>query len=153
MRVSGAPSRALWKNAKSLSLAAIVCAAAVAVNAAVVPAVVSPSLPAATSAFAGFLNLPSAPMGPQPKSAPSATLPTISAADVAAVVSGNNQFAYDLYGALSAANTGNLVFSPYSISTALAMTYAARGGRRRPKWPRPCTSRSRKLSSVRPWGS
>lgn len=39
------------------------------------------------------------------------------------VVTGNTQFALDLYTRLSA-KEGNLFFSPYSISTALAMTYA-----------------------------
>jgi serpin B len=34
----------------------------------------------------------------------------------------NNRFATDLYGRLSAKESGNLFFSPYSISTALAMT-------------------------------
>ena len=36
-------------------------------------------------------------------------------------VLGNNQFAFDLYDALRA-QSGNLFFSPYSISSALAMT-------------------------------
>src|SRR5579871_1626363 len=40
-----------------------------------------------------------------------------------AVVNGNREFATDLYGQLRD-NRGNLFFSPYSISTALAMTYA-----------------------------
>jgi serine protease inhibitor len=39
------------------------------------------------------------------------------------VVNGNNAFALDLYAHL-AAEKGNLFFSPYSVSTALAMTYA-----------------------------
>jgi serpin B len=43
--------------------------------------------------------------------------------DVAEVVKGNNAFAFDLYGRLRT-EKGNLFFSPYSISTALAMTYA-----------------------------
>lgn len=43
--------------------------------------------------------------------------------DVATVVKGNNEFAFDLYGQLRK-NDGNLFFSPSSISTALAMTYA-----------------------------
>lgn len=41
----------------------------------------------------------------------------------AAVVEGNTAFALDLYQELKD-TTGNLFFSPYSISTALAMTYA-----------------------------
>jgi serpin B len=39
------------------------------------------------------------------------------------VVEGNNKFALELYAKLKSAE-GNLFFSPYSISTALAMTYA-----------------------------
>jgi len=41
----------------------------------------------------------------------------------AGVVKGNNEFALGLYGKLRG-EKGNLFFSPYSISTALAMTYA-----------------------------
>ena len=59
--------------------------------------------------------------------APSPPIVTTSG-DVAAVVSSENQFAFNLFGALSGTNTGNLVFSPYSISTALAMTYAGAQG-------------------------
>jgi serpin B len=44
-------------------------------------------------------------------------------ADQAAVVEGNNTFAIELYRRLGY-ETGNLFFSPESISTALAMTYA-----------------------------
>lgn len=47
--------------------------------------------------------------------------------DAAAVVKGNNQFAFDLYGKLRE-KEGNLFFSPYSISTALGMTYAGARG-------------------------
>ena len=43
------------------------------------------------------------------------------------LVEGNTAFALDLYGQLKA-NPGNLFFSPYSISTALAMTYAGARG-------------------------
>jgi len=43
------------------------------------------------------------------------------------VVRGNNEFAFGLYGKL-AAKPGNLFLSPYSISTALAMTYAGAQG-------------------------
>ena len=46
----------------------------------------------------------------------------------AAVVKGNNEFAFDLYAKLRG-REGNLFLSPFSISTALAMTSAgARGG-------------------------
>src|SRR5947209_16237467 len=45
----------------------------------------------------------------------------------AAVVKGNNEFALELYGRLRS-REGNLFFSPESISTALAMTYAGARG-------------------------
>ncbi len=43
------------------------------------------------------------------------------------IVEGNNKFALELYAKLRA-REGNLFFSPYSISTALAMTYAGARG-------------------------
>ena len=43
--------------------------------------------------------------------------------DVSGIVDGGNQFAFDLYQQLRTED-GNLFFSPSSISTALAMTYA-----------------------------
>jgi len=48
-------------------------------------------------------------------------------ADLKTLVQGNNEFAFDLYARLSQ-KSSNVVFSPYSISNALAMTY---GGARR----------------------
>jgi serpin B len=52
---------------------------------------------------------------------------TTQATPESAVVAGNSQFAFDLYAKLRGGE-GNLFFSPYSISTALAMTsVAARG--------------------------
>jgi serpin B len=48
--------------------------------------------------------------------------------DAAAVVWGDNSFAVDLY-RRQRGGEGNLFFSPYSISTALAMTYAGARGR------------------------
>jgi len=48
--------------------------------------------------------------------------------DEKAVVEGNNAFALDLYAKLKE-EEGNIFFSPYSISSALAMTYAGARGR------------------------
>ena len=45
-------------------------------------------------------------------------------ADVKTLVQGNNEFAFDLYAQLAKEQKGNIFFSPYSISTALGMTYA-----------------------------
>ena len=47
--------------------------------------------------------------------------------DMQALVEGNNRFALELYARLRG-NEGNLFFSPYSISTALAMTYSGARG-------------------------
>ena len=47
--------------------------------------------------------------------------------DEAALVGGNSEFAFDLYARLRARD-GNLFLSPYSISNALAMTYAGARG-------------------------
>ncbi|MHC4744292.1 MAG: serpin family protein [Planctomycetota bacterium] len=56
------------------------------------------------------------------------------AADINVVVAGNTEFAFDLYARLKdhpavKKADGNLFFSPYSISTALAMTYCGARGR------------------------
>jgi serpin B len=51
------------------------------------------------------------------------TAPQASAADLEALVGGNRAFALELYQALRE-QEGNLFYSPYSISMALAMTYA-----------------------------
>ncbi len=53
--------------------------------------------------------------------------PRASARDVKALVQGNNTFALNLYGTLSDGE-GNLFFSPFSISQALAMTLAGARG-------------------------
>ncbi|MBW3013092.1 serpin family protein [Candidatus Woesearchaeota archaeon] len=47
---------------------------------------------------------------------------------VAGVVDANNQFAFDLYHKYKG-QSGNIFYSPYSISTALAMTYEGAGGK------------------------
>ncbi|MGD0479442.1 MAG: serpin family protein [Terracidiphilus sp.] len=56
-----------------------------------------------------------------------AQAPPAASADQTAAVKGSNAFAVDLYGRLSA-KPGNLFFSPESISTAFAMTYAGAHG-------------------------
>ena len=48
---------------------------------------------------------------------------------VATVVSANNRFAFDLYSKLRDAEKGNIFYSPYSISAALAMTYEGAAGK------------------------
>ncbi|APR84611.1 Serine protease inhibitor (serpin family) [Minicystis rosea] len=53
--------------------------------------------------------------------------PNVSDADLATVVAGNTTFAVDLYQRLRA-DPGNLFYSPFSISQALAMTYAGARG-------------------------
>lgn len=51
------------------------------------------------------------------------TSPNVPSEDLVALVQGNSAFAYDLYQKIRS-DSGNLFFSPYSISAALAMTYA-----------------------------
>ncbi len=56
------------------------------------------------------------------------TEPAVAWEEQAMLAAGNNAFALDLYHRLSEADDGNLFFSPYSLSTALAMTYAGAAG-------------------------
>jgi serpin B len=53
--------------------------------------------------------------------------PQVAQNELVELVSGNNQFAFDLYGNIRD-QEGNLFLSPYSISLALAMTYAGARG-------------------------
>ncbi len=55
------------------------------------------------------------------------TSPDLAPSDIRDLVAGNSAFAFDLYRALSSED-GNLFYSPYSISLALAMTYAGARG-------------------------
>ncbi len=56
------------------------------------------------------------------------TAPDVPAADLTELVDGNSDFAFNLYQQLKEAEEGNLFYSPYSISLALAMTYAGARG-------------------------
>jgi serpin B len=58
---------------------------------------------------------------------PRNTAPSVSEGDLAALVAGNNALAFDLYQVLKQEKS-NLFYSPYSISEALAMTYAGARG-------------------------
>ena len=53
---------------------------------------------------------------------------TASAQNIQTIADGNNRFAFSLYNKLRLGDTGNLFYSPFSISTALAMTYAGARG-------------------------
>jgi len=54
--------------------------------------------------------------------------PNVAASDLADLVNGNSAFAFGLYHLLREEKDGNLFYSPYSISLALAMTYGGARG-------------------------
>jgi serpin B len=58
---------------------------------------------------------------------PRESSPDVPGSDLSDLADGNNDFAFDLYQRLSEGD-GNLFYSPYSISLALAMTYAGARG-------------------------
>ena len=55
------------------------------------------------------------------------TSPVVDFSDMTTLVKGNSEFAFDLYQALKKGD-GNIFYSPYSISLALAMTYGGARG-------------------------
>ena len=59
---------------------------------------------------------------------PRITSPDVTDTQMSALVTGNSNFAFALYQQLKKSSTGNMFYSPYSISTALAMTYAGAAG-------------------------
>ena len=56
------------------------------------------------------------------------TVPLATDSELTDLVRGNNDFAFNLYQKLREEESGNLFYSPYSISLALAMTYAGARG-------------------------
>ena len=69
-----------------------------------------------------------APMSTLHADEPRVTAPNVPPEDRTALVEGNTAFAFDLYHALQQTGDGNVFYSPYSISSALAMTYAGARG-------------------------
>jgi hypothetical protein len=65
---------------------------------------------------------------------PATPIPFAASPGVKSTVDGNTAFALDLYQKLKD-RPGNLFFSPYSISTSLAMTYAGARGQTESEWP------------------
>ena len=91
-----------------------------------IPAVVSPTTPAPTASNLTTPVLP-APTAAELHSDKDRSVPSVGPADLGELVRGNNAFAFDLYHALSG-REGNLFYSPFSISQALAMTSAGARG-------------------------
>ena len=92
------------------------------------PAVLPPTAPAPTQETTQTTVLPAPTTAEEMRSDRdrSASPPTTKE-DLKELVQGNNDFAFDLYRALSG-EEGNLFYSPFSISQALAMTFAGAGG-------------------------
>ncbi|MCI0699953.1 MAG: serpin family protein [Planctomycetia bacterium] len=65
---------------------------------------------------------------PEPTPEPEDPPPSAPPEDLKALAEGNNAFAIDLYKKLAETEQGNIVISPYSIRTALGMTYAGARG-------------------------
>ena len=136
-----------WWMGSTLSIIALCLMATLLLSACEDGAQPTAATPVPTSALAPTTTHPPAPAGsPTPVSTPVTTVeaagPTISdglrptgeratpsakGAELADLANGNSSFAFELYKNL-AVKDGNLFFSPYSISMALAMTYAGARG-------------------------
>ena len=91
------------------------------------PAAVPPATQAPTQATITNPIPPDSTAAAEPRSDKSRSVSSVGSADLAELVRGNNAFAFDLYHALSDGD-GNLFYSPFSISRALAMmSTGARG--------------------------
>jgi len=64
----------------------------------------------------------------QPDQTPKADDTGSTKQEIQEVVNANNQFTFDLYSELNKSQQGNIFYSPYSISAALAMTYEGAKG-------------------------
>ena len=91
-----------------------------------IPATVSSTAQAPTEAALTTPVLP-APTAAELDSDKDRSVPSVGPADLGELVRGNNAFAFDLYHALSG-REGNLFYSPFSISQALAMTSSGARG-------------------------
>ena len=91
------------------------------------PAVVLPATQAQSSAAVTDPVLPDPTAAEELRSDKDRSASPVNAADLAELVRGNNAFAFDLYRALGDGE-GNLFYSPFSISQALAMTSAGARG-------------------------
>ena len=91
-----------------------------------IPATVSSTAQAPTEAALTTPVLP-APTAAELDSDKDRSVPSVGPADLGELVRGSNAFAFDLYHALSG-REGNLFYSPFSISQALAMTSSGARG-------------------------
>jgi serpin B len=64
----------------------------------------------------------------EPKQPPKADETGSAQSGIQEVVNANNKFAFEMYSELNEAEEGNIFYSPYSISAALAMTYEGAKG-------------------------
>lgn len=64
----------------------------------------------------------------EPKQPPKADDISSTQSGIQEVVNANNQFAFELYSGLNKEQDGNIFYSPYSISAAIAMTYEGAKG-------------------------